>query len=149
MTDQEALCSLRNWINCLDGPKTTRQTMMLRVLDYLEHRITELDKENNNLSDRLGVMCETAAKYRDLADQRLLNHLNIDEDHIIDIVNESLPSYPTNELGPLSSDGQDAVRIPSIPVEPIEFNYELTETDKQEMVRRTKAIVEGNNDPTE
>jgi hypothetical protein len=124
MIDQEALCSLRNWINCIDGTKTKRQGMMLRMLDYLERRITELDKENSNLSDRLGAMCETAAKYRDLADQRLLNHLNIDEDHIIDIVNASLPSSPTNKLSPINDSGQEPIRIPQIPVEDIEFKYD-------------------------
>lgn len=105
-------------VECIDGPPSSRQDRMYTlikairsILIRLEHRVQQLTEE--------------AERYKALAEQRLLNHLQIDELHIIDIVNEVLPTLPTSELSqctyPLDP---EPIRIPPVPVEEIDFKHD-------------------------
>lgn len=104
---------LEQFIKCLDGDE--RKRLMLNALD----EITGLIYDQSCDIRRLKVAADT---YKALAEQRLLNHLEIDSSYIIEVA-ESLPDPNCHELGQCSYDSIP-IKIPNIPVEPIDFIYE-------------------------
>lgn len=105
-------------IESIDGPTSSRQERMFKLALSIRSKLREY-------KERIGELVQVTEHYRVLADQRLLNHLQIDELHIIDIVNEVLPTLPTSELSqctyPLDP---EPIRISPIPVEEIDFKHD-------------------------
>lgn len=103
---------LEQFIKCLDGDE--RKRLMLNALDELALKIF-------NQSDEIRRLKHAAETYKTLAEQRLLNHLEIDSSYIIEIA-ESLPDPNCHELGQCSYDSIP-IQVPNVPVEPLDFNY--------------------------
>lgn len=110
----DELRELLEIVKCIDGPDTYRVNKMRSLIYTIQSTISHLNCQVAELK-------EAAERYRDLAEQRLLNHLNVDQEHIINICNESLQEVTTDELAASALPQTDPIRIPPIPVTEIDF----------------------------
>ena len=120
----DELRELLEIVKCIDGSDTYRVNKMRNLIYTIQNTVSRLNCQ-------IGELTEAAERYRELADQRLLNHLNVDQEHIINICNESLQEVATDELSPMAlgidpyakeiQSTLDPTRIPPISITEIDF----------------------------